>query len=56
MRRVDAENRQFRAMKELRVALLEAWDGIQENILVRLVGSKPSRVDELMTGRRGSSR
>ena len=57
VRRVDAENRQFRAIEDLRVALLEVWDGVQEDIHVCLVGSQATRrVFELLTGRGGSSR
>ena len=33
MRCADAENRQLQAIEELRTAILEAWDGIQEDSL-----------------------
>ena len=56
MRRVDAENRQFQAIEELRIAVLEDWDGIPEDILVRLIGSVPNHVLELATSKRGSTR
>ena len=52
--RVYARNRQFQTVDALRVAILEGWYGIQEDILVLLIGSMSNRVFELITSKGGS--
>ena len=56
VRRVYARNRQFQTVGALCVAILEDWYGIQEDIPVRLIGSMPNRVFELVRSKGGFTR
>ncbi|KHJ84698.1 putative transposase [Oesophagostomum dentatum] len=52
-RKVYANNKQYRTMNGLRLAVVQAWDAIEPGILQNLANSLPSRLFELISGRGG---
>ncbi|KHJ99215.1 hypothetical protein OESDEN_00802 [Oesophagostomum dentatum] len=52
-RKVYANNKQYRTINELRLAVMQAWGAIEPGMLENLVNSMPSRLFELISGRGG---
>ncbi|KHJ85037.1 hypothetical protein OESDEN_15242 [Oesophagostomum dentatum] len=50
---VAANNKQYRTMKELRLAVVQAGDAIEPGMLENLANTMPSRLFELISGQGG---
>ncbi|KHJ98626.1 hypothetical protein OESDEN_01380 [Oesophagostomum dentatum] len=50
VQKVYANNKQYRTINELRLAVVQVWDAIEPGILENLANSMPSRLLDLISG------
>ncbi|RCN33912.1 transposase, partial [Ancylostoma caninum] len=54
-RKVYSNNRQFHSIEELKKAIIDAWEDVEDNALRNLVSSMPSRLFEVASKQGGST-